>query len=109
MYKFTSFSLFFSFFHSVSAFFHVYFFYINFFLKFSSDYWGGGKKGVLPPHPNYWGGACPGCPQSLRIAWACIHVRTCTNMGNCMYSCRGYTTFEIIVGTVVSLGAFSRD
>ena len=61
MYKFTSFSLYFSFFLSVSAFFHVFFFSIKFFLKFSSDYWGG-KKGVLPPHPNYWGGACPGCP-----------------------------------------------
>src|SRR6218665_1555172 len=61
MYKFTSFSLYFSFFLSVSGFFHVYFFKLIFFLKFSSDYWGG-KKGVLPPHPNYWGGACPGCP-----------------------------------------------
>src|SRR6218665_372579 len=64
MYKFTSFSLYFSFFLSVSAFFHVYFFLIIFFLKFSSDYWGG-KKGVLPPHPNYWGGACPGCPPRV--------------------------------------------
>src|SRR6218665_2039272 len=40
------------------------FLHIIFFLKFSSDYWGG-KKGVLPPHPNYLGGACPGCPPRV--------------------------------------------
>src|SRR6218665_125325 len=39
MYKFTSFSLYFSFFVSVSAFFHVFFLITNFF-QFSSDYWG---------------------------------------------------------------------
>src|SRR6218665_2341879 len=66
MYQFTSFSLYFSFFLSVSAFFHVYFFKINFFLKFSSDYWGA-KKRFCPPHPNYWG-RVPGLPpQSLRL------------------------------------------
>src|SRR6218665_2366180 len=53
MYKFTSFSLYFSF--------------------FLSDYWGG-KKGVLPPHPNYWGGACPGCPPPESTPMRIIHA-----------------------------------
>src|SRR6218665_2310030 len=76
MYKFTSFSLYFSFFLSVSAFFHVYFFTNKFFLKFSSDYWGG-KKGVLPPHPNYFGGgACPGCPPRVYAYEHNLQLRT---------------------------------
>src|SRR6218665_4160750 len=42
------------------------FFFLKIFFKFSSDYWGG-KKGVLPHHPNYWG-RMPGLPlQSLRL------------------------------------------
>src|SRR6218665_2750770 len=45
---------------------------IKFLLKFSSDYWGGGKKGVLPPHPNYWGARARAAPQSLRL-WSCVH------------------------------------
>jgi len=33
----------------------------------------GGKKGVLPSHPNYGGGACPGCPpESTPMA----HIKT---------------------------------
>src|SRR6218665_2420228 len=63
MYKFTSFSLYFSFFLSVSGFFHVYFFSINFFLKFSSDYWGG-KKGFCPPILII-GGRVPGLPPRV--------------------------------------------
>src|SRR6218665_2004317 len=50
----------------VSAFFHVYFFSINKIKKISSDYWGG-QKGVLPPHPNFWGGGARAAPQSLRL------------------------------------------
>src|SRR6218665_1092139 len=42
------------------------FFQINFFLKFSSDYWGA-KKGFCP-HPNYWGARARAAPpQSLRL------------------------------------------
>src|SRR6218665_1819905 len=34
---------------------------INFFLKFSSDYWGGQKRGFAP-HPNYWGARARAAP-----------------------------------------------
>src|SRR6218665_1570237 len=55
--KSTPFSLYFSFFVSVSAFFHVFSFKKN--KKFSSDYWGA-KRGFAP-YLNYWG-RMPGLP-----------------------------------------------
>src|SRR6218665_4019342 len=55
--KFTPFSLYFSFFVSVSVFFHVFWVKIK---KLSSDYWGGQKRGFAP-HLNYWG-RVPGLP-----------------------------------------------
>src|SRR6218665_4039635 len=64
--KFTPFSLYFSFFVSVSAFFHVFFIKNK---KFSSDYWGA-KKGfpIL-----IIGGAHPrAAPQSLRLCQAAL-------------------------------------
>ena len=59
--KCTPFSLCFSFFVSVSAFFRVYFLRNKKIKKFSSDYWGD-KKGVLPHHLSYWG-RVPGLPS----------------------------------------------
>jgi len=47
--KCTPFSLYFSFFVSVSAFFHVYFLKIQKIKQFSSDYWGSTKEGFCPP------------------------------------------------------------
>src|SRR6218665_1053378 len=66
MYKFTSFSLYFSF-TLYFCFLSCLFFLINFFLKFSSDYWGGGKKGVLPPILIIGGARARAAPQSLRL------------------------------------------
>src|SRR6218665_1107840 len=81
MYNFTSFSLYFSFFLFFLSFslfllsFMFIFLQINFFLKFSSDYWGGGKKGVLPPHPNYWGAAPRGAPPESTPMSTCKWTR----------------------------------
>src|SRR6218665_4227682 len=46
----------------------VFFVLLSLFLFSFSDYWGA-KRGFCP-HPNYLGGACPGCPQSLRLCLA---------------------------------------
>src|SRR6218665_92850 len=64
--KFTPFSLYFSFFVSVSsAFFHVFLHKIN--KKNSRLIIGGGKKGVLPPILIIGGGGCPGSPPESAL------------------------------------------
>src|SRR6218665_1618936 len=66
--KFTPFFLYFSFFVSVSAFFHVFFIKNK---KFSSDYLGGQKRG-FPPILIIGGARPRAAPQSLRLCQAAL-------------------------------------
>src|SRR6218665_1840729 len=64
------------------------FFLIIFFLKFSSDYWGGQKRGFAP-HPNYWGArARAASPEStpmitVIVATIMLMMMTTTTVGSC--------------------------
>src|SRR6218665_3975489 len=52
--------------------------------QFSSDYWGGQKRGL--PHPNYWGARARAAPRVY--AYVCIHAsRSYVCMNVYMYAC----------------------
>src|SRR6218665_852915 len=53
----------------------MFIFLINKIKKFSFDYWGA-KKGVLPPHPNYWGARARSAPQSTPMRPSTVDIIT---------------------------------